>query len=95
MDDYKHYGSSDNDIDSLGRSVKIVSGVIGIKFGIDNCAVLKMKRRKQVQYEEIDLGEDIMEEKADQEGYKYLETLGRENVCQDEMKEMLRKEYFN
>ena len=51
-----------------------------------------MKRRKQVQYDEIDLGEGLIEKKSDQEGCKYPVTLGREDVCQDKMKEILRKE---
>ena len=54
MDDYKLYNSSDNEIDRLARSLEIVSGDIGLKFGVDKCAVLKMKRRKQMQCKEID-----------------------------------------
>ena len=54
MDDYKLYNSSDNEIDRLARSLEIVSGDIGLKFGMDKCAVLKMKRRKQMQCKEID-----------------------------------------
>ena len=54
MDDYKLYNSSDNEIDRLARSLEIVSGDIGLKFGMDKGAVLKMKRRKQMQCREID-----------------------------------------
>ena len=78
----------------MGRSVKIVSGDIGMKFGMDKCAVLKMKRGKQVQYEGIDLREGMMIDEANQKVYKHLGILKREDICQDEMKEMVRKEYF-
>ena len=78
----------------MGRSVKIVSGDIGMKFGMDKCAVLKMKRGKQVQYEGIDLREGMMIDEANQKVYKHLGILKREDIFQDEMKEMVRKEYF-
>ena len=60
MDDFKLHGSRENDIDSLVRSGKIVSGDIGMNFGMDKCAVLKMKIEIQVQFEGIDLGEGIV-----------------------------------
>ena len=46
MDDLKFYGSNDNEIDSLAKVVKIVSGDIGMQFGFGKCATLKMKRKK-------------------------------------------------
>ena len=48
MDDLKLYGSNDNEIDNLVKVVKIVPGNIGIQFGFAKCAVLKMKRGKQI-----------------------------------------------
>ena len=65
-----------------------------MKFGMDKCAVLKMKRGKQVQYEGIDLREGMMIDEANQKVYKHLGILKREDIFQDEMKEMVRKEYF-
>ena len=56
MDDLKLYGSNNNEIDSLVKVVKIVSRDIGMQFEFDKCAVLKMKRGKQVHCEGIDLG---------------------------------------
>ena len=35
MDDLKLYGSNQNEIDSLVRTVEIVTKDIGLKFGID------------------------------------------------------------
>ena len=57
MENVKLYGSNDKKINSLVKVVKIVSGDIGIQFGLDKCAVLKMKRGKQVNCEGIDLGD--------------------------------------
>lgn len=45
-DDHKLYGSSDSYIDSLKRSVKTVSGDMGMEFHIDKCEMLKMEREK-------------------------------------------------
>ena len=57
MENLKLYGSNDKKINSLVKVVKIVSGDIGIQFGLGKCAVLKMKRGKQVNCEGIDLGD--------------------------------------
>ena len=49
MDDLKLYGSNQNEIDSLVRTVKIVTKVISMKFGIDKCGVLATNRGKEVE----------------------------------------------
>ena len=59
MDDLKLYGSNDNKIDSLVKVVKILSGDIGMQFGFDKCAMLKMKRGNQVHCGGIDLGDGV------------------------------------
>ena len=51
MNDLKLYGSNDNEIDSLVKVVKSVSGDIGIQFEFNKCAVLKMKRGEHVHCE--------------------------------------------
>ena len=56
--------SNDNEIDSLVKVVKIVSGDIETQFEFDKCAVLKMKKKKQG----IDLGDGLLIAEADQEG---------------------------
>ena len=87
MDDLKLYGSNDNEIDSLVKVVNIVSGDIGMQFGFDKCAALKMKRGRQVHCEGIDLGDGAVIEKANDEGCKYLGILERDDICQEKMKE--------
>ena len=94
MDDLRLYGSNDNEIGSLVKVVKIVSGVTGMQFGFDKCAVLKMKRGKQVHCEGIDLGDGVVTEEADEEGYKYLGILERDDVCQEKMKQKVQNKYY-
>ena len=53
-----------------------------------------MKRGKQVHCEGIDLGDGVMIEEADEEGYKYLGILERDDICQEKMKEKVKKEYY-
>ena len=87
MDDLKLYVSNDNEIGRLVKVVKIVSGDIGMHFGFDKCAVLIMKRGKQFHCEGNDLGNGVMIEEADEEGYKYLRILERDDIRQEKMKE--------
>ena len=46
MNDLKLYESNKNEFDSLVRTVEIVEKDIDMKFGIDKCGVLVMKRGK-------------------------------------------------
>ena len=94
MDDLKLYSSYNNEIDNLVNVVKIVAGDIGMQFGFEKCSVLKMKRGKQVHYEGIDLGYGVVIEEADEEGYKYLGILERDDICQEKMKEKAQREYY-
>ena len=48
IDNLKLYGSNQNEINSLVRTVKIVTKDIGMKFGIDNCGILTVKMKKEV-----------------------------------------------
>ena len=56
-----------------------------MQFGFDKCALLKMKRRNQVYCQGIDLGDSVVIEEADPEGYKYLGILERDDNCQEKM----------
>lgn len=47
---------------------------------MDEYAVLKMERAKQVRCEGNDSGEGMMIEEADQEGCKYLEILSQDEM---------------
>ena len=65
-----------------------------MQFGFDKCATLKMKRGKRVHCEWIDLWDDVVIEEPDEEEYKYLGILERDDVCQEKMKEKVQKEYY-
>ena len=67
MDDLKLYGINDNEIDSLVKVVKILSGDIEMQLGLGKCAVLKIKREKQVHCEGVDLGDGVVIQEADEE----------------------------
>ena len=46
MDDMKLYGGSQTDIDSFLQNVYTVTDDIGMRFGIEKCRVLAMRRGK-------------------------------------------------
>ena len=46
---------------------------------------------KQVHCEGIDLGDGVV---ADEEGYKYLGILERDNIWQEKMKEKVQNKYY-
>ena len=62
MDDLKLYGKSlELELDSLVQTVRIYGKDIGMEFGIENCAMIEMKRGKMIYSKEIQLpsGEKI------------------------------------
>ena len=61
MDDLQVYGSNQNEIECLVRTIENVTKEIGTKSGVDKCCVLAIKRRKEVECKEIELenGEEI------------------------------------
>ena len=48
MDDLKLFGKSENEIDSLVKTVQQCSTDIGMEFGVSKCAVVNLKRGKRV-----------------------------------------------
>ena len=69
-----------------------MSGDIGMQFEFVKYAALKIKRGKQVHFEGVDLGDSVVIEQADEEGYKYLGILEGMIFCQQKMKEKVQKE---
>ena len=94
MEDLKLYVSNQNEINSLVRTVEIVTKDIGMKFGIDQCGVLTMKRGKEVECNGIELDNSEEIGQIGEEGYKYLGILEKGDICQEQMKENIRKKYF-
>ena len=65
-----------------------------MKLGIGKCGDLAMKRGKEVKCNGIGLknGEKIVQ--VGGEWYKYFAVLEKGDMCQEEIKENIRKEYF-
>ena len=95
MDDLKLYGKNMKELDSLVETTRIYSQDIGMEFGISKCAMLEMKRGRVVDSNGIDLpsGETIKALESN-DGYKYLGIIQCDVIKNNEMKEMLSKEYF-
>lgn len=54
-----------------------------------------MKKEKQVQSNGIDLGDSLVINETDKEGCKYLGIIDRDNVCQETMKKIYKKNIIN
>ena len=48
MDDLKLFANNEKEIDSLVQTVRIFSDDIGMKFGLEKCSAMTMKRGKRV-----------------------------------------------
>ena len=94
MDDLKLYGSNQNYIDSLVKTIEIVTKDIGMKCSIDKRGFVVMKRGKEVESEGIELGNGKEIGQIEEEGYKHLGILEKGDMCQEEMEGNIRKEYF-
>ena len=72
MDDIKLYAKSENQIDSLIRTVQTFSDDIGMKFGFEKCARLITKRGKITKTEGLKLENGTINDANCEDGYKYL-----------------------
>ena len=93
MDDLKLYGKSEEQIDSLVRTVHIVSTDIGMEFGYRKCGLLILKRGKIVRNQGIELPNGETMKEVEQEGYKYLGIVELDKMKENGMKEKTIKEY--
>lgn len=88
------YGASKDQLDSLIQVVRIFSQDIKMSFGLDKCAVLEMRRGRQVDSSGIDLPDDQHIGEIGEEGYKYLGVLQLDQNCNTEMKGKITSEYI-
>ena len=90
MDDLKHFGKSEYQIDSLEQTVFIFSEDIGMEFGLKKNGVVILKKEKLVKFDGIHLpNQEIMKE-VDENGYTYLGIL---EIKEHEMKIKITTEY--
>ena len=93
MDDLKMYAKSEEQANTLVRTVYVFSTDIGMEFGIKKCGIRKMKRGKIVKSEGIKLPDGEVMKQVGQEGYTYLGIIELDKIKETEMKEELTKEY--
>ena len=93
MDDLKLYAKSEEQTNTLVRTVYVFSTDIGMEFGIKKCGILTMKRGKIVKSEGIKLSDVEVMKQVGQEGYTYLGIIELDKVRETEMKEKVTKEY--
>ena len=93
MDDLKLYAKSEEQTNTLVRTVYVFSTDIGMEFGIKKCGILTMKRSKIVKSEGIKLpgGEEMKQ--VGQEWYTYLGIIELDKIKETEMNKKITKEY--
>ena len=72
MDDLKLYAKSEEETNTLVRTVYLFSTDISMEFGINKCGILTIKAGKIVKSEEIKLPDGEVMKQVGQEGYAYL-----------------------
>ena len=93
MDNLKLYAKSEEQTNTLVRTVYVFRTDIGMKFGIKKCGILTMKRGKIVKSEGIKLPDGEVMKQVGQEGYTYLGIIELDKIKETEMKEKITKEY--
>ena len=94
MDDLKLYGANKDQLDSLIQIVRIFSQDIKMSFGLEKCAVLEIRRGRQVDSSGIDLPDDQHIGEIGEEGYKYLGILQLDQNLNTKMKVKITSEYI-
>ena len=93
MDDLKLYGANKDQQDSLIQVVRVFSQDIRISFGLDKCAILEMRRGRQVGSSGIDLPDNQHIKEVEEDGYKYLGIMQLDKILNAEMKGKITSEY--
>ena len=91
MDELKMYAKSEEQTNTLVRTVYVLSTDIDVEFGVKKCGILTMKRGKIVKSGGIKLPDCEVIKQAGQEGYTYLGIIDK--IKETEMKEKITKEY--
>ena len=93
MDDLKLFGQSERDIKPLVNTIHRFSCDIGMRFGIEKCGVIVMKRGKMVTCNGIELPDGQKMKGVNEEGYQYLSIVELDRIKEREMKERFTKGY--
>ena len=92
MDDLKLFSKSEEQTETLVRTVHIFSTDIGMEFGLKKCGILVMKRGKVVRCEGITLPNGEIMKEVEKQGYTYLGIIELDKIKEKEMKEKIIKE---
>ena len=96
MDDLKLFARSEKALNSLVQTVRVVSEDIGMKFGIEKCAVLVLKRGNIIKSDGIVLLDDtVIRAMNEGDSYKYLGIMEADQILRKEMKEKVKNEYLD
>ena len=94
MDDLKLFAKDEMEIDSLVRTVCVLSEDIGMKFGVQKCGSVVMKRGKVVNSNGVQLPNGETINSVGEEGYKYIGMLEIDEIMNNNMKALVQKEYL-
>ena len=95
MDDLKLNSRSEKGLDSLVQTVRAFSENIGMKFGIEKCAVLVMEKGNIMKSVDIELPDGkVIKSLREGESYKYLGILEADTFLEEKMKLNVSKEYI-
>ena len=84
MDDMKLFAKNEKELKTLIRAVRIYSQDIGIKFGIEKCAMLVMKSRKRHLTDGMERpNQDKIRTLGEKETCKYLGILENQKATRD------------
>ena len=86
MDNLKLYAKSEEQTNTLVRTVYVFSNDIGMEFGIKKCGILTLKRGKIIKSEGIKLPDGEVMKQVGQEGYTYLGIIELDKIKETEMK---------
>ena len=86
MDDLKLFSRSEKGLDSLVKTVHVLSEDVGMGFGIEKCAMLVMEKGKIVKSVGIELPNGkVIKSLQEGECYRYLGILEADKFLEDEV----------
>ena len=95
MDDIKLFAKNEEELETLIHTIRIYIQDIGMKFGIEKCAMLVMKSDKRHLTDGMKLpSQDKIRTLGEKETFKYLGILESDTIKQVEMKDKIKEEYL-
>ena len=92
MDDLKLFSKSEEQMDTIVRTVHVFSTDTGMAFEMKKCGILIIQRGKVVRCEGIKLPNCEVIKEVEKEGYTYLGIVELDKIKENEMKEKTIKE---